>query len=231
MQISAKSRGARPRPPVPPSIPAQIAGYSPNRRSTPMDFLAWHNILFLSALAVGLLIVIGAAFGLDLGDADVDAEPEMDTVVNFEGAGKGLLSVLDLGQIPFTVLLMVASLIFGLTGVGSSLVFTSTLGGASPWLGLISVAIALAVMVFLTTHIARLIIKHLPASETHVSTKADLVGSEATMFTKVFADLQLRGDVHRIECRSDSPLQPGMRVTVLDYDPETQTYGVSPLPQ
>jgi len=200
-----------------------------------MDFLAWHNILFLSALAVSVLIVIGAALGLDLGDADadLDAEPDMDAMVNLDGGGaaKGLLSVLDLGQIPFTVLLLVAGLIFGLTGVASSLVFTTTLGSGSPWLGLVSVAFALIVMVVLTTRIARLLIRHLPASETHVSTKADLIGSDATMFTTRFADLTLRGDVHRIECRSDSALAPGMRVSVLDYDPDTQTYGVSPLPE
>lgn len=197
-----------------------------------MDFLAWHNILFLSALAVSVLIIIGAALGLDLGDADIDAEPEMDTQVDFaDGGGKGLLSILDLGQIPFTVLLMVSCLIFGLCGVALSLVFTSTLGGGWPWLGLISVAIALVVMVFLTGRTARLIIKHLPASETYVSKKTDLIGAEAKMFTKIFADVHTRSDVHRIECRSDSELEVGMRVSVIDYDPETQTYGVSPLPE
>src|SRR5690606_31553424 len=59
-----------------------------------MDFLAWHNILFLSALTVSVLIVIGAALGLELGDADIDAEPEIDAEVDFDGGGKGLLSVL-----------------------------------------------------------------------------------------------------------------------------------------
>ncbi len=200
-----------------------------------MDFLAWHNILFLSSLGIGVLIVIGAAFGaVDTGDVDFDAEldAEVDLDVDgADGAGKGLLSVLDIGQIPFTVLLMVSTMIFGLVGVAASLTLSGALGQDWPWLGLVALALALVVMVFLTGRLARLLIKLLPASETHVSKAADLIGAEATMFTKTFADVKAGADIHRIECRSDSELAPGMRVTVVDYDPESRIYNVSPLPE
>ncbi|HVH98455.1 MAG TPA: hypothetical protein VM869_07085 [Enhygromyxa sp.] len=190
-----------------------------------MDLFAWHNIVFLSALGVGVLIVIGAALGgLDTGDADLDGDVEM-----HDGPAE-LLGILDIGQIPFTVLLMVSALIFGLSGMAASLTLGPALGHDWPWLGVVALVIAAVLMVFLTARAARLIIKHLPASESHVSTQADLLGAEACMFTKTFADVQLAGDVHRIHCRSDSPLEPGMRVTVVDYDPETQIYDVSPLP-
>src|SRR5690606_17180661 len=132
------------------------------------------------------------------------------------------------------VLLMVASLTFGLTGVAVSLVLGQTLAPNSTWhstwLGLIALVSALVVMVILTARLARLIIRHIPASETYVSRSSDLVGCEATMFTKTFADVKHGGDVHRIECRSDDALAPGMRVSVVDYDPETKTYCVTPIP-
>lgn len=194
-----------------------------------MDLLAWHNILFFSALGVSVLIVIGAALGGLDADGDFDADADADD------GPQELLGILDIGQIPFTVLLMVSGLIFGLSGVAVSLTLGSALGPSAlgdegPWLGVIAVAVASVMMVFLTARVARLIIKHLPASETHVASKADLVGTEASMFTTIFADVrEAGGEVHRIECRSDSPLEPGMRVTVVDYDPETQTYNVSPL--
>jgi hypothetical protein len=195
-----------------------------------MDILAWHNILFLSALGVSVLIAIGAALGgLDLGDIGDMGDIDIDADVDADAEG-GLLGILDIGQIPFTVLLMVAALIFGLSGMAVSLTLGPALGSDWPWLGVIGLAVAIALMVFLTARVARLIIRHLPASETHVSTHADLIGAEARMFTSTFADVQLAGDVHRIACRSDSALEPGMRVTVIDYDPETQTYNVSPLP-
>ena len=124
---------------------------------------------------------------------------------------------------------MVAALMFGLSGMAVSLTLGPALGSDWPWLGVIALAVASASMVFLTARVARLIIRHLPASETHVSTHADLIGAEARMFTSTFADVQLASDVHRIACRSDSALEPGMRVTVIDYDPESQTYNVSPL--
>jgi hypothetical protein len=201
-----------------------------------MDFLAWHNILFLSSLGVGVLIVIGAALGaVDTGELDVDVEAEagLDAEIDLGagGAGKGLLSILDIGQIPFTVLLMVATVTFGLVGVAASLTLAGAFGRDWPGLGVIALVLAIVAMVVLTGRLARLLIEHLPASETHVSTAADLVGAEATMFTKVFADVKAGTDVHRIECRSDSELAPGMRVTVIDYDPETRTYNVSPLPE
>lgn len=195
-----------------------------------MDLLAWHNILFLSALAVGIIIVLGAAMGgFDLGDAHLEVEADVHAEADLD-AKDGLLSVLDLGQIPFTVLLMVASLTFGLTGVAVSLVLGQTLAPNSTWLGMIALVSALVVMVILTARLARLIIRHIPASETYVSRSSDLVGCEATMFTKTFADVKHGGDVHRIECRSDDALAPGMRVSVVDYDPETKTYCVTPIP-
>lgn len=192
-----------------------------------MDLLAWHNIVFLSALGVGVLIAMGAALGgFDAGDVDVDADAEAEA----DGEPGGLLGLLDIGQIPFTVLLMVAALLFGLSGMAASLTLGPALGVDWPWLGVVTLVIAAVLMVVLTARTARLIIRHLPASETHVSTSADLLGAEACMFTKTFADVQLGSDVHRIQCRSESALEPGMRVAVVDYDPETQTYEVSPLP-
>lgn len=203
-----------------------------------MDFLAWHNILFLSSLGVGVIIVIGAAFGaVDTGDVDMDVDADIDAHAHFDaeleldadGASKGLLSLLDIGQIPFTVLLMVSTMVFGLVGVASSLTLSGALGRDWPLLGVVALVLAIVAMVFVTGRLARLLIKWLPASETHVSTAADLIGTEGKMFTKVFADVKTNADVHRIECRSDSELAPDMRVTVIDYDPETRIYTVSPL--
>lgn len=197
-----------------------------------MDFLAWHSILFLSSLGVGVIIVIGAALGaVDTGDVDMDIDADLDAELDFDadGAGKGLLSVLDIGQIPFTVLLMVSTVVFGLVGVASSLTLGGALGHDWPWLGLVALVLALVVMVFVTGRLARLLIEWLPASETHVAKASDLIGAEGKMFTKTFADVKTGTDVHRVECRSDSELAPDMRVTLIDYDPETRIYTVAPL--
>lgn len=197
-----------------------------------MDFLAWHNILFLSSLGIGVIIVIGAAFGaVDTGDVDMDIDADLDTELDFDadGAGKGLLSILDIGQIPFTVLLMVSTMVFGLVGVAASLTLGSALGHDWSLLGVVALVLAFVIMVFVTGRLARLLIEWLPASETHVSKASDLIGAEGKMFTKTFADVTTGADIHRIECRSDSELRPDMRITVTDYDPETRIYTVAPL--
>lgn len=197
-----------------------------------IDFLAWHNILFLASIFVGVLIAIGAATGgVDM-DADIDADVAggLDIEADAEGAKHGILSFLDLGQIPFTVLVMVASLVFGIVGIACSLASVSILGVDTGWLGWLWVAIAFAVMVFLTTRIAKTIIKHIPASETHVVTKADLIGVRAKMFTSRFADVNRGGTVHRLDCVCDfAILESGMEVEVTDYDPETKRYSVAPV--
>lgn len=199
-----------------------------------MNFLAWHNILFLSSLGVGVLIAVGAATGgVDMdADADFDADVAggLDAEMDAEGGKHGILSFLDLGQIPFTVLLMVSSLIFGIVGIACSLASASVLGFDSGWLGWLWVGIALAVMVFLTARIARLIIKHIPASETHVVSKADLVGVQAVMFTSRYANVNRDGTVHRLDCVAEgAELSAGMRVEVTDYDPEARVYTVRPV--
>jgi hypothetical protein len=189
-----------------------------------MDFLAWHNVLFLSSTGIGILIAISAA----LGAADLD-DPDFDEGGGSEGPRHGILSFLDLGHIPFTVLLLVSSLTFGITGVAGSLTAAKLLGSDGPWMGVVLVVIAFAVMIFLTGRLARLIIKHVPASETHVASPVDVVGHEGVMFTFSFADVCIGADVHRISCRSESTLAPGARVHVLSYDDDTKTYEVTPL--
>lgn len=199
-----------------------------------IDFLAWHNILFLSSLGVGLLIAIGAATGgVDM-DADIDADFDADVAggldADAEGAKHGILSFLDLGQIPFTVLLMVASMIFGIAGIACSLASASILGVDTGWFGWLWVGIAFAVMLFLTSRIAKVIIKHIPASETHVISNADLVGVHAVMFTSRFANVNHEGTVYRLDCVCDfATLEPGEQVEVMDYNPETKAYSVSPI--
>jgi len=195
-----------------------------------INFLAWHNTLFLVSIFVGVMIAIGAATGgLDLdGDADMGDGGTGDA--GGDGARHGILGFLDLGQIPFTVLVMVASIVFGVVGIACSLASASILGLDTGWLGWLWVGIAFVVMIFLTTRIARLIIKHIPASETHVVSKADLVGLRATMFTSRYADVNQGGTVHRLACACETDdLEPGMNVEVLDYDPETKVYTVRPV--
>ena len=201
-----------------------------------IDFFAWHNILFLSSLFVGILIAVGAAMGgLDM-DADLDADLDadvaggMDVEAHMDGARHGILGLFDLGQIPFTVLVMVASMIFGIVGIACSLTSVSILGFDTGWLGWLWVGIAFVVMIFLTTRIARTIIKHIPASETHIASKADLVGVQAIMFTSRYADVNREGTVHRLDCVCETgELESGMTVDVLDYDSEGQVYTVRPV--
>lgn len=186
-----------------------------------MNFLAWHNILFLCSVGVGVLVAVGAALG------SLDLEGETDAG---DGDRHEILGLLDLGQIPFTVLLLVASLTFGVSGVAASLTASAVLGTDSPWVGILLVALALAAMLFLTGRIARAIVRHLPASETHVMSASDLVGHDGTMFTSKFADVCVGADVHRIECRCDVRiLEPGSPVHLDSYDPDTGIYAVTPL--
>lgn len=197
-----------------------------------IDLLAWHNILFLASLCVGILIAIGAATGgLDM-DADLeggDVAGGLDVDADSEGLKHGILSFLDLGQIPFTVLLMVWTTLFGIAGLAGSFTSVSVLGTDTGWLGWLWVGIAFAVAVFLTTRIARLIIKHIPASETHVVSKSDLVGVRATMLTSRYADVNHEGTVYRLNCVCETDeLESGMDVDVVDYNPEVEVYTVRP---
>lgn len=199
-----------------------------------IDFLAFHNILFLASMFVGLMIVIGAATGgVDLdADAgfDTDVAAGLDVDADSDMVRHGILSFLDLGQVPFTVLLMVSSLVFGTVGLAGSFVSVNLLGTDTPWLGWLWIGIAFIVMIAVTGRVAKLVIKHIPASETHVISKADLVGVRATMLTSQFADVNRGGTVHRLHCVCDfCTLEPGMQVEVTDYNPETERFSVSPI--
>ena len=88
-----------------------------------MSLLADHNLPFAVALGIMVLLALAQLIGvsdmLDGADADVDIDVDIDTDVSSVGAVDGLMSLIGLGRVPFTIWL--ASFLFIFAGLGVSI--------------------------------------------------------------------------------------------------------------
>lgn len=140
--------------------------------------LAGANVPFVAALVLMLLVGAAEVFGLGAGlaggfnvDADLDAE----------AGDPSLLSWLNVGRLPFLMLLVVFLFSFGITGlVGQSLVQAVT-GRLAPWF--LAVPIGLAVAMPVTRLFAGLVAKVMPKDETSAVSRDSLVGRVAVITT------------------------------------------------
>lgn len=206
--------------------------------ATPVSLFAWYNVVFLIPLIVGILLSLGSSVGGADGDAHVEHDVGHD-VAHADGAG-GLskaLSLLGVGRVPFTLLLVVASLIFGGIGIIANALFASF--GLAPGLfGPLSLALAFVGTVISTGAVAKVIERVMPSVETYRVSKRDFEGCIGKLLLPADASsgyAQIKdpeGNVHNIKCRSlgGVPLAKGTEILVVEYEEETQTFIVDANP-
>jgi len=218
------------------------------------NILEWQNLVFYIPLAFGLLMIIGAAFGVggdgdhdvdhDLdadGDADHDLDHDHDHDAD-EGRHGGIkllspiLSVLGVGKVPLSIVLMIAGCVFGGSGIVMNTVLAPVLGhpAAYAW---ISALVAFFAMALVTGQLARLINRIMPTTESYNVTRADLCGRRGQLILAADEREGLalvkdhEGNVHNLHCRTtEGTLPKNSGVLVIDYEEETNTYLVVPDP-
>lgn len=227
------------------------------------NLLAWQNLIFYIPLAFGLLMIIGAAFGiggdgdhdldhdLDLDhDVDLDADGELDADHDLDGevehdhdAGDGrhggpnllspVLSVLGVGKVPLSIVLMIAGCVFGGTGIIMNTVLKPVLvhPAAYAWISALTAFVAMAVV---TGRMAALINRFMPTTESYNITRASLCGrrGELVLAASEHGGLAIvkdhEGNVHNLHCRTkEGILLKGRGIVVVDYEEDTNTYLVA----
>jgi membrane protein implicated in regulation of membrane protease activity len=217
------------------------------------ELFAWYNLVFYVPVLFGVILVLGSAFGLADHDADAghDADGGHDAEHDADGKPTGAvdahaspdhepnvftkaLSVLGVGRVPITIVLMTASLIFGGLGIVANTLLASLIGVSGAF-ALISVAVAFVGMVFLTGWTARGVARIMPSTETYRVSKTDLVGKTGQLVLPAdtsYGLAQVRdheGNVHNLTCRTaEGTIPKGSDVLVYDYDEEKKVYVVAP---
>lgn len=214
----------------------------------------WQNLIFLIPLAFGLLMFLGAAFGLGEGHGH-DADGHAGHDHGHDGgkdAGKGgkvsnpldataaethgfnpigsFLDLLGVGRVPLTVVLAVAGLTFGGAGYVGNILLNGT--GLNPaYFAWITIPASFLSMTVLTGAIARGLNRVMPTSESYNVTKHDLVGQVGTLTLPADAARGLaqvkdrQGNVYSVACRTEGQeLKSGQEILVLEYAAEKDVY-------
>ncbi|MEL7729792.1 OB-fold-containig protein [Citromicrobium bathyomarinum] len=102
-----------------------------------MELLQSHNIPFLAALVLMVMLAVSQLFGLgdvlEGGDADLDIDLDADAVAGDASAGEigflgGLLSLLGVGRVPFLIWLALLLFAFSLIGISLQALSVDLLG-------------------------------------------------------------------------------------------------------
>lgn len=201
--------------------------------NTLSDPLAWQNLIFWISLLIGTLFLIGSAFGVMEFDADMDFDTDIEgDLGDFERG-----SPLDVGRVPFTMLVMMFTLTFGVAGIITNMFLSEIL--VPVIYGPISLVASFIVALVVSKKLARFIMRIMPTSETDgVSTKT-FTGSSGLLITDTDSKsglvnievLDRKGIKHvtRTLARSSSDLKKYERVVVVDFDPKTNVAQVEPL--
>ncbi|MBI4458044.1 DUF1449 family protein [Candidatus Uhrbacteria bacterium] len=221
-----------------------------------MDLFAWQTLVFLIPLVGGVLLAAGSIFGFGDANADADGDADMDAdtdadaesdhasqhaldghEIHHDGHGSvsKALSILGIGRAPMSLVLSTAALTFGGIGFIANSFLSQFLPG---WLyGLVSLPIAFVGMVALTGRFAGFMSKIMPATETYVLTKRDLITSTGELILpagKAHGLMQVHdrgGNVINASCRTNGEeLQKNAPVLVIDYDQTDDVYVVERLP-
>lgn len=215
-----------------------------------MEYLfAWQNLIFLIPLAVGILLVFGSAFGGSDHDADHDVDHDVDHdadghdhdghkgAVDPGGEHETLvmraLTLLGVGRVPLTAVLMMMALLFGGFGMILNMIMSSI--GLPAWVyGPASACVAFIGMLALTGRAVKLLNRFMPTTETYRVSRHDLAGSTGTLLfaasaTEGYAQVKdHEGNIHNVQCRTTRGMLPkGGKVLVIEYDEDRQLYIVA----
>jgi len=168
-------------------------------------------------------------------DADHDAEADQGSAHGSGGSSAvhGLLSLLGVGKVPLTTLVMTLLLLFGATGLASNAVLRPVLP-FSP--GILSLLVAAAVAAVATRSFAGLVARVAPMTESQNVRRRDLVGcSGHALFDADGASgfVQLRdreGNVQQVRCRTlGQKAAKGTTLVLVEYVSEGDYYLVEPV--
>ena len=215
--------------------------------------LVWYNVWFTAPIACVFLFAIFQLVmgGLDFGggdtdvdvdadvDVDVDADVDADVDVGSNSGGSsfipGVLGILNVGKVPFTILLMALFATWGISGliVNEFLNINVHSPRSTLW---ISVGAALLCSIFGTRYLALGLSKLFPESDRAI-TDYHLVGLRARVIsgrvTTTFGAARVPvpdGPELTVSCRvregEDVPLK-GDTVVLIDYDSQGRIFEVT----
>jgi hypothetical protein len=216
--------------------------------------LAWSHVIFLIPLCFGMMLVFGTAFGM-VGDADLELDADLDLDGDIdassdvdhdhampEGHVESLepsltmraLSLLGVGRVPISVVMMTMSFLFGGVGLALCFFFEPVLG-AGDIAGILAVSGAFITMFVGTGTVSRVVARLMPTTETYVLGKRALEGRigkvphEVTTERGFLLISDVRGDIHEVKCRTrEGSIEGGTHVLVVQYVREGDHYIVQP---
>jgi len=148
-----------------------------------VSLFADHNLPFAVALGIMVLLaaaqLIGVSDMLDGTDADIDIDIDIDADADVSGVGAvdGLMSMIGLGRVPFTIWL--ASFLFVFAGIGVSIQLLAENMTGSPLYVWLAAVFAAGATLPVNGFIARPLSAILPQDETSAVSVNTLVGRRA----------------------------------------------------
>lgn len=217
---------------------------------------SWYNLpftlsimfcMFLSALQfTGLL---GDAFDFDADadmeadfDFDADADADFDGDANIESGGGGLTALLDflgIRKVPLTVLLLLLSATFGISGWVLSYLWVNYIGLEQTifFVG-IWIAASLIALVF-GSRLAVTVARAVPSTSTTATSKEGLVGRLAEVISpqisQSYGQVRVRDAagttiiLFAVTPKDAKPIPRDRQVVLVDFDPKKRIYTVMPL--
>ena len=213
--------------------------------------LVWYNVWFTAPIACVFLCAIfqlvmgGLDFGggdTDVGaDADVEVDADVDTDVNVDsGSGgssfaTGVLGILNVGKVPFTIILMALFATWGITGLVVNEILNINVHSSRSTLW-ISCGVALLASIFGTRYLALGLSKIFPESD-RATTDHHLIGLSGRVIsgrvTTTFGTARVpvpNGAELTVSCRvsegDDVPVK-GDTVILIDYDLQGRIFEVT----
>ncbi|MEZ4221911.1 MAG: DUF1449 family protein [Polyangiaceae bacterium] len=215
-----------------------------------MNPLAWNNLVFLIPIALAVVLMFGSAtglseFGADVdvdadvnvdadADMDADADADADTEHDADG-GYSVLTLLGVGKVPLSLLLMTALFLFGGIGLCTSTILSPVLGGNLA--GVVALTGAVVGAAVLTGVVARIVARVLPSTETYAGDELDLVGCTGVALLDIGESFGVAhvaddgGALMKIRCRTyEGRIEKGAAVLVTELDPESHVFTVEKSP-
>lgn len=219
--------------------------------------LLWHHLVFYISVIVGVLLAIGSAFGLHLGDFDhdldgdhdVDADSDHDynehqnsTVLDSSprmakeksSVWKRFLAAFWFSRAPIIIVLMLFSLCFGGIGMISNQVMENFY--PKFFYAPISFIVAIVGTMLVVGVITRLLAKYAPSVETYVIQQGDVVGKTGVLIVSTsskfgMVQINMGKDLLQKQCRSEGEsLSEGETVVVTKLDKELNVLVVAKSP-
>ena len=221
-----------------------------------MELLQWWNLVFLLPAVAALLYLLLLALGAlpaEGGDGDLDVEPGLHVEVH--GAHieihphdaiddiphgehhdsdpfRGALSLIGVGRIPISLVLMSFFFLWGFFGWAANLLFSSVLPSPALFIWP-SLIVALLGSGFFTRFLAMGLGRLMPSTESYGASSSELVGRIADVryaLTETSGSVQLYnqyGSIYEVPARvmpGELPIPSGERVVLWRYDPAGGAY-------